>query len=145
MKLEDQVTNFEISKQIKELGVEQYSQFYWVKSKAEIWHLCIYMRLSGNCYDIKNMQMVNKTNDIIISAFTATELGELLPRALVKDERIYYLKIDKDFRNDVLEWNIWYKCGDSYYHEVEKTEANARGKMLIMLLENNLITLESQI
>lgn len=64
MKLEDQVTNLEISKKLKSLGVEQESYFYW-----EGWNESITHEEDGSFDDV-------------YSAFTVAELIELLGNKL---------------------------------------------------------------
>ncbi len=112
MKLEDQVCSLEFSKRLKELGVKQDSLFYFFKDR-------IYYRGDLAVPDNK-----------IISAFTVAELGEMLPKNMPSlgsnDESGWYMHVFKPIEK----WIKMYPC---------KTEANARAKMLIYLLENNLI------
>ncbi len=126
MKLEHQLTSFELSCKLKELGVKQESLFYHVfmpekkiskggeyfKRKAE-WKLLITFvlkRLSGN---------------ETISAFTVAELGEMLPH-FCSSYTVPTGAVCKQL------------AGDS---EEADTEADARATMLIYLLENKLIQL----
>jgi len=76
------------------------------------------------------------------SAFTVAELGEMLPANLWngKGDKVRWLSIDE---NEDGEWNIEYayECRGVYDESVQTapTEADARAKMLIYLLENKLI------
>ena len=118
MKLENQVTNLELSKKLKELGFKQESLFYWGKTlgKFEI----IYF--PGNL--TKSDAEIGR-----VSAFTVAELGEMLPEFVMSMRRTDdYLCTD--FMN--------YRPYDYGKHEAE-TEADARAKMLIYLIENDLI------
>lgn len=120
MKLEQQITSLEISKKLKELGVKQESLFVWFDDKVELHYVDGDMRNSD------------------ISAFTVAELGEMLMKIKFADFGTFpainnkiavytgeFLRktalIDKQFEAD--------------------NEAEARGKMLIYLLDNKLINL----
>ena len=113
MTLEHQVTNLEISKHLKELGVSQKSQFYHGASGV------MFQPLLPNQY-------------VICSAFTVAELGEMLP---------FYFSGEKH-SND---WRCGFANNDGRFKNVPfvsaDTEADARGKMLVYLLENKLITI----
>ena len=122
MKLEQQVCSLESAKRLKELGVRQESIFVWeiVGGNANL--IPEHYASPHNILEIKRY-----------SAFTVAELGEMLPHEMSiphkahdgfwqYDEAIYSLK------------------GDSYSPcFVENTEAAARAKMLIYLLENKLM------
>lgn len=151
MKLEQQVTNLELSKRLKELGVKKKSLFSWV----------------GVCdddpehpdeigYNIEITEESGKRSfyigDEIYSAFTVAELGEMLPKDVFvpyggygsssKKKRKYpqhlhcFFGIERAFVN--------YTGGNSQEHLTQgaETEADARAKMLIYLIENDLITLK---
>lgn len=145
MQLEHQVCNLELSKKLKELGVPQESSFVWYNLNGG---------LSGEPrYDLKFRRGDNP--EYSPAAFTDAELGEMLPPTVSlqsKGERVYYhlsggkkwqdkkwaymytLAVDtKDKQRVGNEWQLTYQWAD--------TEADARAKMLIYLLENNLITL----
>lgn len=122
MKLEEQVTNLELAKKLKELGVKQDSLFYWVK---------LGKRITGN--DNNEWSIDYKESEYLwqafISAFTVAELGEMLPG-------IYHpYKENNNKWHWVREKEQLNKVG----HEL--TEADARAAMLIYLLENKLISL----
>lgn len=119
MNLQSQVTSLEISKRLKDLGEKQESLFF-------------YIPLVGGGYQIELMKtMSGRSKDI--SAFTASELGEMLPD-LTKCWRYDYMENDTD--------RVWkWHCEFDHNNESADSEADARGKMLIYLLENNLITL----
>ncbi len=112
MKLEDQVISLEIARELKELGVEQESLFYWELNSANKYFKgrVVY----GNPKD-------NNDWAIPYSAFSVAELGEFL-----KQEIYGFPAYAQNAR-------VWF-----YGNKKENTEANARGKMLIYLMENNL-------
>lgn len=125
MKLEDQVVSLELSKRLKELGVKQESLFYWNEK--------------GSVEFADPETFVGYTTDV--SAFTVAELGEMLPVTFAP----FAAEIRLDCRKAHSGWCCYYRelaneeriftATDAY------TEADARAKMLIYLLENNLITL----
>lgn len=129
MKLEQQVCSLEYAKRLKELGVGQESLFWWVEytdghGKEESW-------------SVENNRAGYKQ---FISAFTVAELGEMLPNNVNK----YHWRGNKTDKGKAYE--IKYRRLVNHKLEVlrikrDVTEANARAKMLIYLLENNLITL----
>jgi hypothetical protein len=126
MELSKQVVSLELAKKLKELGVTQRSLFYWSRYGRDT--------IPEDDYDVYFQSVVFKigTKEIeYFSAFTVAELGEMLPRGYMS------------FHNSL---NKWY-CEDldtfiqpHYKAEEYDTEADARAKMLIYLLENNLIT-----
>lgn len=115
MKLEDQVCNLQLAKKLKELGVEQNSLFWWVKDKFDE-------------FDDTYSLHYQPSYRVDYSAFTVAELGEALK---VSDPQV--LKRYEGFGE------VWFcpnKSGQA------STEANARAKMLIWLIENNYIKLK---
>ena len=112
MKLENQVTSLEISQKLKSLGVKQKSAFFWGK---ENW--------KGDKVPYKlNYGYTNGSHDTL-SAFTVAELGEILISKRIDIET---------YKRD--EWNIRLNKKGEFI--IANTEADARGKMLIYLLEN---------
>ena len=122
--MKNKVTGLELSKKLKELGVKQDSEFYHAGDK----------RIVAN--EVKRLFPVH------CSAFLSCELGEMLP-AIVKGYRLSAIKDDD---------NTWYveysdsintmsnETLDEAFFQAD-TEAEARGKMVEYLLENNLIEL----
>ena len=121
MKLENQVSNLELSRKLKELGVKQESLFYYQGVKKEI------DLEKGYALDI--LRKLTFAGAEKVSAFTVAELGEILPAFsvgakgktwgynFVKGGKFIQLEVDFDV----------------------KSEANARAKMLIYLIENKLL------
>lgn len=123
MKLEDQVCNLGLSKRLKELGVEQDAYFAWAELKRGdivLWDLDTQRFPRGP----------NPMERIICSAFTVAELGEILEGDI---KRISY---SDHFRS----WRLYYDIGKEEH--LKGTEADARAKMLIYLLENKLISFD---
>lgn len=111
MKLEDQVCSLESAKHLKELNVKQESLFYWNDSNHGYWELDKYPLPA----DEKDW----------CSAFTVVELGEMIGKKMLETYRDAGRVILNCY--GLPEFN-------------EPTEAEARAKMLIYLLENKLIS-----
>jgi len=113
MKLENQVCNLELAKKLKEVGVKQESAFYWTRFKDT---LKLYL------WDIREWPN-EKVHPAIASAFTTAELGEMLP----------------DHKYTDRERGKWYCFIGGHCSVNAETEADCRAKMLVYLLENNLM------
>ncbi len=132
MKLEQQVVSLELAKRLKELGVKQDdSLFYW-------------QPLFSNSDKVKETWRVSqlpygKYPEPRYAALTAAELGEMLPAyvQLHPQHQKPYLECSKNL--DV--WNVGYndRNGTMHFDSAER-EADARAKLLIYLIQNNLIT-----
>ena len=122
MKLEAQVVSLELAKKLNELGTKQDCLFVWWKDID-----------SGQWSIAEKTILAQPFVTEFYLAFTVAELGELLPgeRGTFRDDQNGKWKI---FIHDVI-------TGSVKKVIAEKTEANARGQMLIYLLENKLITL----
>lgn len=119
MKLEDQVTSIELSKKLKELGIKQESLFYYIDSK-------IYINHQTHWPDPENI----KTH---ISAFTASELLEILPDSITiykstDGEFLWFVELDDINENKNIIDNI--------------NLSNALANMLIYLIENKLMEIK---
>jgi len=128
MKIEDQVCSLELAKRLKELGVKQNSYFKWTYWSAAP---------KDNPYAIPlvvryDHELTQGERAEVCAAFTVAELGEMLPAFYmpVRDDEVH----DGDAKWLCVEPEPF----DRYY---EHTEADARAKMLIYLIENKLIAL----
>ena len=136
MKAEDQVCSLELAKRLKELGVKQESLYCYVLSE--------YMILDGN---------ISKNNIILTykeatkspnswSAFTTAELGEMLPAIIEIKSESKYACTDEDSYTDlsICKKNdlLWEVSHFPYFVVDDKKEADARAKMLIHLLKNDI-------
>jgi hypothetical protein len=113
MKIEEQVTSLELSKKLKELGVKEESLWYWWKA--------------GHIF-VEEERYAGKQWEKLASAFTVAELGEMLPKGFNQYEDTFYKTRTWKFRTSARGLNI-----------EGNTEADARAKMLIYLLENRLM------
>ena len=125
MKLKNQVVSLEIAKKLKELRVKQDSLYYWV---CYIGHC---LAKSENIYStVVNIKERKSDNSYeVFSAFTVAELGELLPDAWHSEH----------FKKG---WAV--PDDEGIIQEYTKNEADARGKMLIYLIENKLMEIPSE-
>ncbi len=156
MKSEQQVTSLEISKRLKELGVEQESLWYYTDTRKS-WKEYNqvdgkFIAFDGMCesdselelnYTLDKAKLASHgyNEDDPISAFTVAELGEMLAGKIKTKNGGTVLSITKRGVR-------WYVTYEAYANagvqaiDIEgfddESEANARGKMLIYLLENNL-------
>lgn len=125
MKLNQQVCSLELAQKLKTLGVKQESLFGWVEDDGGIF-------ISDD----------PKRWIYSFSAFTVAELGEMLPWMI--DGRFVCCTKGRDGS-----WNIYYEKNSLGFpiegvridDQGADTEADARTKMLIYLLENKLITI----
>lgn len=126
MKLEDQVCSLDLAKRLKELGVKQESLFYWKQGNSDLFI---------------GYRTISESAPTIASAFTVAELGEMLPEHIrldSKDLPQYCFIVPGNMGSGL--WTIEY----SDYEEgtptfTAETEADARAKMLIYLIENKLM------
>lgn len=136
MKLEQQVSSLELSKRLKELGVKQESYFSFVQWKD------ITQKIEIMDSDMIEIDRRDRPQwNILCSAFTVAELGEMLPRSYMsmKPDWLTTRKGEKYGCCDVVRY-IKDGCGfDNGF--LADTEADARAKMLVYLLENKLIEL----
>ncbi len=130
MELSKQVVSLELAKKLKELGVKQESYFSWVGD--DIWD-----KTQQSDYQSTS----TLPSDQWISLFTVAELGEILTE--IKDDSAIY-----EFHNNrkgLHNYHIWHeehdKRNDFKYVLDAHTEADARAKLLIYLIENKLINL----
>lgn len=131
MEFEKQVCSLELAKKLKDLGVKQESLFwYWEDADG--------ISKGSRLEDHEPHNPKRGWNTY--SAFTVAELGEMLPRTVGS-----YILICA-FNPDSSECAISYFMASNSTHHPEiksqygDTEADTRAKMLIYLLENNLVT-----
>ena len=121
--MEHHVTDLNLSKQLEEEGVPQKSQFYWIDMPDGSWFVADkpFDRDKGHFY----------------SAFLASEIGEMLPTNKIQTLKWFETWYCEAF-DDVAERS------KPIYREVDKTEANARGSMLLYLIKHNLINFKKE-
>lgn len=125
MKLEDQVCSLDLAKRLKELGVKQEGLWRWVLIQGE---------------EFVDLSPDFEAEDGYAAAFTVAELGEMLP-----ERYLHIRKVppgEKDFQWVLYE--TYYEDGipdvEMWGHdETAMTEADARAKMLVYLIEKGLV------
>jgi hypothetical protein len=122
MQIKKHICSLEHAKRLKELGVEQKSYFMWEGIMSDVDEM-----------RFKVKKLKKNGNPDAYSAFTVAELGEMMKK--VKSEYAPTIGYIPD--QWVTEWN---KDIDATVF-LSDTEADARAKALIHLLEHNLITL----
>lgn len=128
------VTSLELSKQLKEAGIPQESEWYWVRNSRD------------------EIKLVDKTKtaggestywyEVIASAFHVGELGEMLPLRLIINNEYVYFTNTRSLMKYKNPWECQIHLSDShtiYYFEIGDTEAEARGKMLLYLKKEGLV------
>ena len=131
MKLEDQVCSLELAVKLKELGVKQESLFCYQpieNEKDSVWPR-----------QFNLTEFAHPSEDERVAAFTVAELGEMFPAIL--DNEYYFTSVKLD---DLHHWGADYrnwKTNDLFclWDTEAETEANARAKMIIHLIENKLM------
>ena len=135
MKLEDQVCSLELAKKLKELGVKKESLFYWADGELVI-GTDVDLLLENNktrslAWDAMYIELDNFE---IYSAFTVAELGEMIPYCYNS------MRCNGKDSENKEDFYVCYDLDEGFENsQSEKTEANARAKMLIYLIENKFI------
>lgn len=121
MRLENQVCSLDLSKRLRELGVKQESLFYFSEGTIQRFGMIA-----------ERFEDLDKDD---VSAFTVAELGEMLPH-------IIHTPSSDGYREQLV---TTYKRKSDYlasaglfYEVLADTEANARAKMLIHLIEQGI-------
>lgn len=131
MKIENQVSNLDLSRRLKELGVPQESLYSWLIASDGA-------RLMNNPV-LDTYKYFER-----YSAFTVSELGEMLP-AGIKGLGITV----HQFQEHKLDEKTWFIAYTDYFSGVvegeqrDENEANCRAKMLVYLIEHSIIDVKS--
>jgi hypothetical protein len=138
MDLSQQVVSLDLARRLKELGYKQESLFYWDRNGNLYIRLNIetgfMLRLSDRTYHD------GTTLGDFIAALTVGELGEMLPGQLMLDDKEHPIHQLITEKSSTL-WHCSYICAacmGKLGSQWAETEADARAKMLIYLLENKL-------
>jgi hypothetical protein len=130
MPIEQQVCSYELAKQLAELGVRQESVFWWVDRK---------LTYTGG-------RASHAPRQGGIAAFTAAELGEMLPDEVIIPSKngkphTHWLRFGR-YRGAGHRFWCAYPGGTAQTNLEERahTEADARAQLLIYLLEHHLLS-----
>lgn len=154
MELENQVISLELAKRLQELNINQESLFYYLNIDGEGKYYLYYIDYLPEEFEYTGAP---------ISAFTSSELLDLLPHRITTKEdepyNGYRLRIEKSFQvigqeltnsNIISNYIINYYCDTTSEqldwlfrrltcNSTDENFANACAKMLIYLIENGLI------
>lgn len=137
MQLSDQVVSQSLAKQLKEAGVTQSSLFYWVNFEK-------YPGKPDWAVENAGIDELKKENFEMVSAYTCSELGEMMPAVFENERKI---KFDLNIWKDEIFWWVayWWKedslrsSGLHIEKFCSKSLAEAMGEMLLYLIQSNLI------
>jgi hypothetical protein len=125
--IENHVVNFELSKRLHDLGIRRDSIFYWFGIKEKK----IAQRCSSSDFD-----------GSFISAYTASEILEMLPETIIagrKMDREHIFELKKiNGKISVCYTDNGYELGE----QREINPSNSLAKMLIYLVENKLVEVD---
>ncbi len=152
MQLSDQVVSLELAKRLKELGVKQDSLFYYCNIDGQGVYYIYYNEAFPEDFEYEGDP---------VSAFSVSELGEMLPNCILKPELALFDNYLLTIKNLIsVGEEINYTDSFMIKFECDSTEtqgadgwltrklsmnvydpnlSNAMAKMLILLLENGLI------
>jgi len=144
--LEKQVVSLELAKRLKELGAPQDSLYCHMQSMGRLKD-GVLSSVDAHC--IRSMTVGTKGEGELFAAYTVAELGELLPYAVKKEGELYFIHQtpcvgghNYDSERFCFEFTYTSIKGEAITLPIqEKTEADARAKMLIYLLKQKLISL----
>jgi hypothetical protein len=149
MKIEEQVCGLDLATKLKDLGVKQESLCYWVEP--------VHSETKTPFVQVEYPTGYT-ARPHIAAAFNVAELGELLPATVIGRMpftnlvgELFRLTISHNVLPDVSRWFVQYRMNiirnegtlveDFGEYFVEESEADARAKMLVYLIEQNLVNL----
>lgn len=143
MEIEKQVCSLELAKRLKELGVKQESCFYWDSidgGKLFLWKI-------GDLISFSYEETYASPSEYSYSAFSVVELGEMLPHHTpsMKDGQGFSCSTLISEDGEVTHWDTHIRDVDENFSPQTiwgATEADARAKMLIYLIENKIWTVK---
>ena len=146
MELSKQCVSLELAKKMKELGFKQeieHGSFAYCSCHNDL-HLIHEDNDEGNLCGEDYSHRFKEVEEWI-KAYTVAELGEMLPDQVDdRDDRYGVDSLEIKFGYNVIKENGYSVYLENMDYEIlksfiEKTEADARAKMLCYLKENNLI------
>ena len=138
MNLEDQVVSLELSKKLKGLGVNKDSLWSWYTKGTQ-------KAVSGGD---ETIHLKIEGYKLSCPAYTAAEMGEILPKELGGDYGgVFITTVTNNYGWDCDYYSFFRDKSASQLEKADtfqfmsNTEADARAKMLIYLLENEIVKL----
>jgi len=125
--IQTKVTLLEISKRLRDLGVKQESEYYW---------LCIN---EPEVITKREVDLAGWNDKYLYSSFLAEELGKMLPPSIIIKKVEYWLNIARMSHG----WVVGYvsqKKG-TIFQEINISLSNSMALMLEYLITNKLITI----
>jgi hypothetical protein len=143
--MEHHVTDLNLSKQLKEAGVPQKSQFYWRK-----YSLCKEPALYWELNSKIDLAVIFGKLEYKYSAFLASELGEMLPAFIYTEEGTYDLMLEIIHVGTEWEANYcWTQDVDNGgFHNLpgvsDEMLCGCLAKRLLYLIKHNLINFKKE-
>lgn len=137
-----EVPNFELCLKLRELGYPQSGGgWYWIYDKhlGEIENLVLIYEMTS-----ENIEHNAKYGYLYVKAPTVYELGEMLPVEVNLPEGDALISID---RPNNTKWLVSYCLNGTNFYPIRfdaTSEANARAKLVIWLLENKHVILKKE-
>ena len=139
MELKDELTSFKLSKQLRKLGVKQYSLFHWMHCNL----------LEDTVpWIVYNEESRLRENKQYYSAFSVAELMEMLPENIYREfkkncKTCLFIQINKQLYDTEMNYICGYYNSDNVpvYHIDSPKLADVLAEMLIHLIKNKLIKL----
>ena len=131
MKLKQMVCDLKLAERLKNAGVEQESMFYYVyrPERNKLAEECTSIEYAAEKWGVKRSGIWKKDGIRVTSAFTSEELALKIPENVSHTKRysgrffVYFLDSQGEIVN----------------YEADKTESNARAKMLLNLIQHKFI------
>lgn len=138
---EHYVTSLEWSERLKEVGIPQISEFYWVHTKGFTpeWVIMSKKEASEKSVESKGYSWFDVCEDIdIFSAYLTDELAVMLPKSLDIKRAHYWLQIEVQEMQEG--WSCQYKNAYRCYKFFEnRTMPNALAAMVEYCKQKGLI------
>jgi len=137
--IERYVTSLELSKALKDAGVPQKSEFYWVQDKTNGESYLSTKKKDGMWEDSCSAFLSDELGAMLPKVITASDIGELPEYGVVALQIGYQEK----------EWYCLYSNGVGVEFaavsvQFDKTMVGAMAKMLLYLITNDYISFEKE-
>lgn len=147
MKLASLVISVELAESLYDFGIRNESVLYWYQDKftpqPELFASGQSQKTMTWKTHIGRPSKESKAVFKEFSAYTCSELGDILPGFIKKDGITYFLRFYKGEK----EWSYLYEDKDFNYivRVVGKTEQDARAALLVFILWNKIIDVSQTI